>query len=113
MGQLIQKAIKAKWVGAFGAVAGGVLSDQCKPFIQKISQNEPATINLQTRDGQSLSQTINFSDLVQNNYSSAPAPVYPGSFLDPQELRAEECDGYQYQAFFDLCMSGEIDPLYN
>ncbi len=113
MSQWVKKANSdVKGVKAFAAAVGS-LSNQTRQFaLDKWEAGEPATIII---DGGNPSPPLNlrFDDLVVPSLPVAPPPQ-TGSFDDtrPLPLRVLDCSGYRYQYLFDICMQGQLDPVY-
>lgn len=113
--QWVKKANSGvKGVKAFAAAVGFVSDQGCKYALDQWQAGETATIVV---DGSTPSppMRMSFENLLTPSLPAAPAPQ-PGRTLSEMiadvRYRSFQCSGYQYQYLFDMCMRGELEPVY-
>jgi hypothetical protein len=82
----------------FGAAATG----ECGDLLKKWDNDQPATLGVNTPNGL-VSQTLSWRDLTATELPMQQPPT---------ASRERQCSGWVLQTFFDMCVDGQLDPIY-
>jgi hypothetical protein len=105
----VKKASTVRLVGLFADAVAPTVSKGCKWAIKTWVLGEPATLSVNAH-----SQTIYFDDLVTDlpDSSATPPSTVTGQAVFEELMREIHCGGYKYRVFFQMCLDGELEPVY-
>ena len=96
------KASKLPRVGLLAEIAGGAAGLACPKLIKKWRNGDSAPVAVRTPTGRTVTQQLSLDDLAGN----PPAETWV------EKVRSAQCSGWKAPVLFNMCVDGELDPIY-